>query len=528
MERAILYTRVSTDEQNNGYSPSDQKDKLYRFCENRNIEIVGFYHDDESGKSFERPEWKKIMEFLKKNKNSVDSIYFIKWDRFSRNAPEAYNELNKLKKFGVEAKAIEQPLDLEIPEQKLMLAIYLTAPEVDNDRRALNIFNGIRRAKKEGRWLGGCPIGYKNKRNEFNKPIIAPEGGEIERLVKEAFKEFSTGLYSTEDLRKKMNEKGLNSSRNSFYNMLRNKVYIGQILVPAYKNEPEVWVKGQHIGIIDKDIFYECQDVIEGRKKKIPQTFVVLRDEFPLRGFLCCSICGKKLTASNSRGRRGVLYPYYHCSKGCAERHKAELVNSSFENLLSEIKFKSKRLDFLAGIIKDKMNEKNVNNRLERERINKEIIKQNNRKENARNLLLDGELNSEEYNEIKALAQKSIENLTRNLNKLSDTIQNINEKIDESMYILSNLKNLYTERDTAVKQRIIGSIFKGNLVFEKNEVRTPEMNKLASLILSTGKGFGDSKKNKHAQKGVLTRGVESEGFEPNIFEILKTLKNNTI
>ena len=25
--RAIIYTRVSTDEQNNGYSPSDQKDK---------------------------------------------------------------------------------------------------------------------------------------------------------------------------------------------------------------------------------------------------------------------------------------------------------------------------------------------------------------------------------------------------------------------------------------------------------------------------------------------------------------------
>ena len=72
VKRAIIYTRVSTDEQNNGYSPADQKEKLYRYCENNNIDVVGFYHDDASGKSFERPEWKKIMDFLRKNKNSVE------------------------------------------------------------------------------------------------------------------------------------------------------------------------------------------------------------------------------------------------------------------------------------------------------------------------------------------------------------------------------------------------------------------------------------------------------------------------
>ena len=76
-KRAILYTRVSTDEQNNGFSPVDQKDKLYRYCENNNIEIVGFFHDDASGKSFERPEWRRIMEFIKMHKGSVDCICFI-------------------------------------------------------------------------------------------------------------------------------------------------------------------------------------------------------------------------------------------------------------------------------------------------------------------------------------------------------------------------------------------------------------------------------------------------------------------
>ena len=514
-ERAIIYTRVSTDEQNNGYSPTDQKEKLYRFCENKNIEVVGFYHDDESGKSFERPEWKKIMAFLKANKNSVNYIYFLKWDRFSRNAPEAYAELAKLKKLNVEARAMEQPLDLEIPEQKVMLAIYLTTPEVDNDRRALNIFHGIRRGKKEGRWLGGCPIGYKNKRNEFNRPIISPEGGVIEKLVQQAFQDFSTGLYSIDDLRKKMNQMGLKSSKNAFWKMLRNKVYIGKICVPAYKTESEEWVNGQHEGIIDEDVFFACQDVIDGRKRKVAQTFKLLRDEFPLRGHLICPQCGLTLTASSSRGRRGAYYPYYHCLTGCKERQKAEVVNLAFVNLLRELKFKAQRLQFLGAIIKDKMKKNNQDSKTEIEKIQKEIAKQNLRSINARGLMLDGEITSVEYKEIKIEIESNITNSTRELNKLSNTLLNIDSKIDGCIDLLSNIENLYKQRDTATKQRIIGSIFPKKLIFEKESVRTLEVNKVVSLILNSGKTSGKTKKEKHTDFGVLSCGVESEGFEPS-------------
>lgn len=35
---------------------------------------------------------------------------------------------------------VEQLLDLSIPENKMMLAFYLAASEVENDRRAVNVF----------------------------------------------------------------------------------------------------------------------------------------------------------------------------------------------------------------------------------------------------------------------------------------------------------------------------------------------------------------------------------------------------
>lgn len=99
-----------------------------------------------------------------------------------------------MKKLGVEPQAMEQPLDFSVPESKIMLAIYLAAPEVDNDRRALNTFNGMRKGKKEGRWMSGALCGYKMARDERNKSIMILEGGLKEKLIRYAFTEFATGL----------------------------------------------------------------------------------------------------------------------------------------------------------------------------------------------------------------------------------------------------------------------------------------------------------------------------------------------
>ena len=179
--RADLYIRVSTDEQaEKGYSQRDQEERLRKYCELKNITIRKIIFEDHSAKTFNRPEWKSLLLDLKSRKGQVDLVLFIKWDRFSRNAGDAYQMINILRKLGAEPHAIEQPLDLSVPENKMMLAFYLAAPEVENDRRALNTLHGMRRAKKEGRWMGPAPVGYANKITEDGRKYIAqkePEAG---------------------------------------------------------------------------------------------------------------------------------------------------------------------------------------------------------------------------------------------------------------------------------------------------------------------------------------------------------------
>ena len=139
MKRADLYIRVSTDEQaDKGYSQRDQEERLRRYCSSHNIIVGQIIYEDHSAKSFNRPEWTKLLLILKKKSSKTNLILFTKWDRFSRNAGDAYQMINILTKLGIEPQAVEQPLDLSIPENKMMLAIYLAAPEVENDRRALN------------------------------------------------------------------------------------------------------------------------------------------------------------------------------------------------------------------------------------------------------------------------------------------------------------------------------------------------------------------------------------------------------
>ena len=500
--RAIIYTRVSTDEQNNGYSPSDQKDKLHKYCENNNIEIVGFYHDDESGKTFNRPEWINIMQFIKKNSGYVDNILFLKWDRFSRNVAEAYITIRDLKKMGVEPQSIEQPLDFEIPESKIMLAIYLAAPEVDNDRRALNIFHGIRRGKKEGRWLGACLKGYINTRDENNRPIITPEGGKKEELIKRAFSEYITGVYNIEELRRKLNKEGLKSSRNSFWMLLRNKGYIGKVLVPAYKDEPAQWVDGVHEAIVDEEIFYAVQDILDGRKKKMPNKFQTVRDEFPLRGYLTCPKCNRNLTASASKGRAGGKFFYYHCGNGCKERQKASTLNELIIPFLAKYNSNPQSINLFGAILKQQLKQNNTAGRKEIEDVTKSIGKLKQRLKNAKDMMLDGEFSSSEYKEMKIEIETELDKLNREEVQFRQGIENYDDKIDDCLDLLLNLDAYYVAKNTEIKQKIIGSVFPEKLIFENNEYRTTKTNDVVTLICPTDKGLGKKKGGKKSDFSV--------------------------
>ena len=509
--RAILYIRVSTDEQaDKGYSLQHQEERLRKYCELQGIEVILLFKDDHSAKTFERPEFIKLLAFVRKNKNCADLLLFTKWDRFSRNAGDAYGMINTLNKLTVEPQAIEQPLDLAIPENKIMLAFYLAAPEVENDRRALNVLVGMRRAKKEGRWVVMAPKGYKNVRDENNRPIIIPS--DDAKYMQQAFEEIAKGILSIDEVRRMLNEKGFVCGKNNFWKLVRNSVYCGKIHIPAYKDEAEQIVIGKHEQLISEELFYEVQDILNGRKKKFPTKYT-RREELPLRGFLQCPKCGKPLTGSASQGNGGKYF-YYHCTPKCGERVRAETVNQGLLNNLSSISANKSVINYyyqaMMELFKSRSKDKNQTLRKLQEEIN--VNKE--RLDNAQQMRLDKEIEAKEYSEIKSRYEQTINGLMRQVANISLVDADYQEYLDFGFHVLSNLDKYYEESDVLAKQQMIGLIYPEKLIFENNQCRTNKQREVIEYITRTVKELDDNKNGTDKIFSYQSPMVHPEGFEP--------------
>jgi len=481
MKTADLYVRVSTDEQaDKGYSIRSQEEVLRKYCGIQNIAVRKVIHEDYSAKTFNRPAWNDMLNRLKKEKGrSVDLLLFVKWDRFSRNAGDAYQMINILRKIGVEPQAVEQPLDLSIPENKMMLAFYLAAPEVENDRRALNTFYGMRRARKEGRYLTTGPYGYMNKVTDGGKKAIVPVEPKAS-IIRWAFGQVAKGLFTIDDIRREVNAKGINCSKNNFYTMLRNPVYCGKIVVPAYRDEPMQLVKGQHDPIISEALFYDVQDILNGNKR-IQLTKISTVDNLPLRGFLICPNCGKQLTGSASKGRHSYYY-YYHCNSTCGVRFKAETANESFINELKRYVPKTGISELYKTVVKDIFYQQtDFQSDGKRDLLN-QIQIENDSLSKARRLLLDDSIDSNDYKNIKAECENKLLSLEAKLTGFGKTTFDLEACLNKALTNLSRLQMTYIEGNTEEKRIIIGSIYPEKLCFDGLAYRTAQVNEVANLI----------------------------------------------
>jgi site-specific DNA recombinase len=520
MKRAILYIRVSTDEQaDKGYSQRDQDERLRRYCNNQNIQIDKVIFEDHSAKSFKRPEWERLLEGVKKRTARPDYILFTKWDRFSRNAGDAYQMINLLNGLGIEPQAVEQPLDLSVPENKMMLAIYLAAPEVENDRRALNTFYGMRRAKKEGRVLGMAPFGYINRTTENGKKYIAikqPEASNIQW----AFKEMAKGILAVDQVRQAINKRGKNISRSAFHVSLRNAVYCGKVFIQKHKDEEAHFVEGQHEPLISEALFYKVQNIIDGNiRQKRPQTKISSDDNLPLRGFLICPDCGRNLTGSASKGSKGGYYYYYHCIPKCGFRKSAVKANQIFQDNLEKYEFPIVIQEILHEVMM--INYKSFGSVFDNRRgaIALEIDRFNAKLSKARDLLFDEKLDADDYREIKEECKKNIEALEEELSALMSEQKNLNIKrnLESALNVLSKLSNVYKEGDIETKRQIIGSIYPEKLLFDGSTYRTPRVNVIAQSILLINKALLDKKNRTNKSLSYLSGLVAGTGLEPVTF-----------
>ncbi len=507
--------RVSSDEQAKGYSLDVQLDSLTKYCERHQIIISKVFKEDHSAKTFDRPEFIEFMNYLKKNKGTIDLLLFTSWDRFSRNTAEAYMMINELKKLGVQAQAIEQPIDTSIPENKAMLAFYLALPEIENDRRSIKINGGIRGARKEGRVTSTAPRGYSNKRDEFNKPIIVPN--EQAPYIIDAFEQIAKGTPMPE-VKNYLIQNGLNISKTQFYVMFKNPMYCGFMKVPAGENEKEYLTKGIHEPLITEELFNQVQDVLTGRRIIANKhSKVTQKEELPLRGILLCNVCQKHITGSASRSHTGKRHFYYHCNHCKKQRFQADLANEAIKQVLGDFKLSNDVKRLYAAMVKETLG---ISTTIDDKRIKtlKEQIKiQAQRIENLQDLLVDGKVSHADYAQLSKKYEGIKTGLVIELSNIEERDELLLKNLEKSISKVSNLSNIYETSDLSAKSRLLGSIFPEKFSFDGIKCRTPRINELLRQTLSIDKGLKGAKKRQLSNKLELSCMVVPEGLEPSTY-----------
>ena len=157
----VGYIRVSTREQN-----TIRQEVL---MESLNVEAV--YIDRMSGKSTERPELNKMMQFVRRG----DTVIVESISRFARNTRDLLELVEQLTEKGVEFISKKEAIDTTTPAGKFMLTVFGAVAELERDYILQRQKEGIAIAKLEGKYKGRKPIEHP----DFDKVIRKWKRGEL-------------------------------------------------------------------------------------------------------------------------------------------------------------------------------------------------------------------------------------------------------------------------------------------------------------------------------------------------------------
>ena len=179
-KRAVGYCRISTLMQVDNTSLKDQEEKIRMYAKLHDIVIDEMFIDKAvSGKSTDRPEYDKMMDYIKEN--DIDMIIVYKNDRIHRSLYNLLAMIYELQEHEVALVSVTE-----------MLFLQMLGSFAEFERAVINerTRNGRIARLNENKWVGGKPaFGYKvTKDGKFE--IDEDEA----KIVKDIFKLRSKGL----------------------------------------------------------------------------------------------------------------------------------------------------------------------------------------------------------------------------------------------------------------------------------------------------------------------------------------------
>lgn len=316
-KNAVLYLRVSTEEQTDNYSLGTQEDICKREATKRGLTVVEQFKEE--GKSAKnmigRPELIHMLEYCRKNRKHISAVLVYRLDRISRQTSDYLAIRKKLSECDISLISATEPTG-NSPTEKLVETMLAGFAQLDNDVRSERTRNGMRARFLAGLNTSHTPLGYLCMHGYSTKDPKTFD------LMKKAWDLVATGSKTLREMADIMNEWGLREQycgeekllkSQTVSRLFKNKFYMGVLTSEKYPEE----IKGQHVPMISTKQYYRVQAILAGRNTNIAVPLSkrnLDNKDFPLRRFVVCSKCGTVLTGAWSKHHR---YAYYFCRSRC-------------------------------------------------------------------------------------------------------------------------------------------------------------------------------------------------------------------
>ena len=504
----VAYTRVSTKEQEEGYSLETQRKAIEEYASKKGLTIVeAFGGTYESAKNDERKEFKRMLAFVRKFKGKISEILIYSLDRFSRSGPNSIHIISELRKQNIKVTAVTQLADTNTPSGKLQQNIHLIFSEFDNELRRQKCVAGMKEKLEQGYWPQKAPLGYDQYTNHKEQRITVNATGKI---LRKAFELKAEGKMNNVEIREFLKAAGVKVSIQQITEIFRNPFYCG---ILSHKLLEGKVVEGKHEKLISKELFQQINEDKKRQGIKFKKEF----EETPLKHFLKCGTCGTPMTGYIKKG-----IPYYKCNKkGCKCNRNAKRLNGLFEKYLEGYRIP---LQYLAPIreafIRRAMNDRKrseENEKLFKAQLNE--INQNIDIVEEKYVL--EKINEELYKKLIKKYKEEKEKIEGEIEKCQMDLSNLEKQVNKYLKLCLELPEIWEKSVYHDKKLIQDLTFPEGMDYdrENNNYRTTKTN---SVIFETAQLYKDLKayeKRKIADTGDFSNWVGPPGLEPGTLRL---------
>lgn len=347
--KVAVYCRLSEEDKNKQMKTDDsesiqnQKLMLFQYAMDQGWEIYGIYSDDDyTGADRNRPQFNRLLEDAKQHE--FDIILCKTQSRFTRELELVEKYIHGLfPVWGIRFVSIVDNADTDNKGNKKSRQINGLVNEWYLEDMSDNIKCVLTNKRRNGMHIGAFALyGYKKDPHQKGHLIMDEEAAKV---VREVFTLFSEG-YGKTAIARILNERGvpnpteykrqkglhykqskqMNSTLwkySSISSMLKNEIYLGHMVQGKYgsesyktkKNRPrpkERWyrVEGTHEPIIEKELWYRVQELIERRSKPFSTGKIGL---FAKK--VRCANCGSIMCSSKNQNRYYLQCPRHRIAR---------------------------------------------------------------------------------------------------------------------------------------------------------------------------------------------------------------------